>query len=172
MPFKIVPFAQNHTREFFNCGVPALDKYLKQFANQDVRKNFAALFVAVQNDAPEILGYYTLSNASVDTLIVPESSQKRLSKYQEIPAIRLGRLAVDRSVQGQGLGTKLLANAVIRSISNVSAWALMVVDAKNDPAYAFYNKFGFEPLLDDERHLYVLRQALEANFFRSKEGIK
>ena len=164
MPFKIVPFAPNHTREDFNCGVPELDRYLKQYAGQDVRRNLATLFVVVGDDTNRILGYYTLSNASVDTRIVPEPSRKRLSKYNDVPAIRLGRLAIDQSVQRQGLGARLLANAVIRSVSNVSAWALMVVNAKDDAACAFYKKFGFESLKDDEKHLFASRKDLELLF--------
>jgi ribosomal protein S18 acetylase RimI-like enzyme len=163
MSFKIVPFSSNHTRECFNCGTPELDRYLKQYASQDARRNLATIFVAVKDNETQVFGYYTLSNTSVNVLIIPESSKKKLSKYNEIPAIRLGRLAVDKSVQGQGLGAKLLANAVIRSVSNVSAWALMVVDAKDNAASLFYKKFGFQPLLDDERHLYASRQTLEEN---------
>ena len=170
MSFKIVPLAPNHTREDFNCGTPELDRYLRQYASQDIRRNLAALFVAVQDETYRVLGYYTLSNASVKRRIVPESPQKRLSKYDDVPAIRLGRLAVDRSVQGLGLGERLLANAVIRGTSNVSAWALMIVDAKDDKACIFYKKFGFESLLDDKRHLYISRRDLEANFLRSKRS--
>ena len=164
MPFKIVPFVPNHAREDFNCGAPELDRYLKQYARQDVRRNLATLFVVTRDDTNRVLGYYTLSNASVDTRIVPEQLRKRLSKYNDVPAIRLGRLAIDQSVQGQGLGTRLLANAVIRSVSNVSAWALMVVDTKDDAACAFYKKFGFESLKDDEKHLFAPRADLELLF--------
>ena len=164
MSFKIVPFAQEYAWDDFNCGVPELDGYLKRYASQDVRRNLAALFVAVKDDATRILGYYTLSNASVNTILIPESSRKIPSKYNDTPAIRLGRLAVDRSVQGQGLGTKLLANAVIRSTSNVSAWALMIVDAKDDAACAFYRNFGFESLKDDVKHLFAPRKNLELLF--------
>ena len=164
MPFKIVPFASVHSREDFSSGTPELDRYLKQYAIQDVRRNFATLFVAVKDDTTKVSGYYTLSNASVNMLIVPEPIQKKLPKYKEIPAIRLGRLAVDRSARRQGLGARLLANAVIRSTSNVSAWALMVVDAKDDTACSFYRKFGFESLEDNAKHLYAPRKDLELLF--------
>ena len=164
MSFRIIPFAQNHSREDFNCGIPELDRYLKQYASQDVHRNLATLFVAVKDDTDRIFGYYTLSNASVDKRIVPEPSQKKLSKYDEIPAIRLGRLAVDRSAQGQGLGTRLLANAVIRSTTNVSAWALMVVDAKDETTCEFYKKFGFESLKNNVKHLFAPRKDLELLF--------
>jgi ribosomal protein S18 acetylase RimI-like enzyme len=162
MFFKIIPFAKNHAREDFDCGTPELDRYLKQYASQDVRRNLASLFVAVKDGTDKVLGYYTLSNASVETRIIPKSSQDALAKYSDVPAIRLGRLAVDRSEQGRGLGTKLLANAVIRSTLNVSAWALMVVDAKDDMACEFYRKFGFDSLKDDVRHLFAPRKNLES----------
>ena len=170
MSFKIVPFAPNHSREDFNCGTPELDRYLKQYAGQDVRRNLATLFVLVRDDTNQVLGYYTLSNASVDARIIPVPSQKKLSKYNDVPAIRLGRLAVDHNVQGQGLGVRLLANAVIRSVSNVSAWALMVVNAKDNAACAFYRKFGFESLKDDVKHLFASRKDLELLFGRYVEG--
>ena len=172
MALKIVPFTLGYAREDFDSGTPELDRYLKQYASQDVRRNLATIFVAVQDGTTQILGYYTLSNASVNLDTVPPALLKKLSKYAEVPAIRLGRLAVDRSAQGHGLGTRLLANAVIRSTYNVSAWALMIVDAKDNTACSFYRKFGFESLLDDERRLYISRQDLEAKFLRSEEGAK
>ena len=58
----------------------------------------------------------------------------------------------------------MLANAVIRSVSNASAWALMVVDAKDDRAAAFYRKFGFDSLEDDALHLFSPRKDLELLF--------
>lgn len=78
------------------------------------------------------------------------------------------RWQVAAGMRGQGLGARLLANSVIRSTYNVSAWALMIVDTKDDTACSFYKKNGFESLLDDERHLYISRQDLEARFLRSK----
>ena len=129
-----------------------------------MRRNLAALFVAIEGASNQVFGYYTLSNAPVNTRVIPELSQKGLSKYNDIPAIRLGRLAVDRSAQGQGLGTRLLANAVIRSTSNVSAWALMIVDAKNEAACIFYRKFGFESLKDNVKHLFAQRKNSELLF--------
>jgi len=164
MSLEIVPFVRSHIREGFYCGIPELDRYLKQYASQDARRNLATLFVAVEDETTGILGYYTLSNASVSMSVIPERLQGKLSKYNEVPAIRLGRLAVDRSVQGQSLGTKLLANAVIRSVSNISAWAIMVVDAKNEAASAFYMKYGFESLKDDVKHLFAPRRGLELLF--------
>ena len=168
MNFEIVPFTNKHDREGFHCGVPELDQYLMRQASQDVKKSYATLFVAVDEETQKILGYYTLSNTGIDIKDIPLAIRKRLPKYPDVPAIRLGRLAVDVSMQGQGLGAELLADAVIRSVLNTSAWAIMVVDAKDSQARAFYCKFGFEPLLDDENHLYAMRQDLEQYFDTKK----
>ena len=168
MNFDIVPFEGSHVKDMFDCGIAELNRYLFQQAGQDVRKYYAVLFVAAESVTNKILGYYTLSNTSVNLSDIPLDSRKKLPKYAEAPAIRLGRLAVDISAQGHGIGAQLLADAAIRSVLNVSAWVFMTVDAKDDGACAFYKKFGFESLLDDERHLYISRQDLEANFFRSK----
>jgi ribosomal protein S18 acetylase RimI-like enzyme len=145
-----------------------LNQYLFRQAGQDVRKYYAVLFVAVEIATNKIVGYYTLANASINLGDVPTALRKKLPKYAEIPAIRLGRLAVDITAQGQGIGSQLLADASIRGVLNVSAWAFMTVDAKDNMACAFYKNFGFNSLLDDERHLYISRQDLEADFLLSK----
>jgi len=172
MNFVIVPHDNAHIKDGFDCGIAELNQYLFRQAGQDVRKHYAALFVAVENTANKIIGYYTLSNTSVNLDDVPSALRKKLPKYKEIPAIHLGRLAVDITARGQGVGAELLANAAIRSLSNVAAWVFMTVDAKDDRACSFYKKYGFESLLDDERHLYISRQDLEADFLRSIEGSK
>jgi len=172
MDFVIVSPENLHVKDGFDCGVSELNQYLFRQAGQDVRRRYAALFVAVENATNRIIGYYTLSNTSVDLNDIPPASRKKLPQYKEVPAIRLGRLAVDITAQGQGIGAQLLADAAIRSVLNVSAWVFMTVDAKDNKACAFYKKFGFAPLLDDERHLCISRQNLEASFIRSKEGLK
>jgi ribosomal protein S18 acetylase RimI-like enzyme len=169
MKYVIVPLDTTHPRRSFNCGVPALNHYLHERAGQDIRKYYAALFVALDVSADKILGYYTLSNTSINLTDIPEFLRKTLPKYPEIPAIRLGRLAVDKSVQHQGLGTKLLADAMLRSMSNVSAWAMMVVDAKEETVCAFYKKCGFSELIDDNTRLYIARKTLDV-FLRGRAG--
>ncbi|MDL2298985.1 GNAT family N-acetyltransferase [Synergistaceae bacterium OttesenSCG-928-D05] len=160
MGYSILPYDKKYDKSTFSCGVPPLDDYLQKQAGQDMRKHYAALFVAVDEEA-RIVGYYTLSNASIPLLDIPENMKKKLPKYADVPAIRLGRLAVDKRAQGQGLGADLLADAVFRAVSNVSAWTVLVVDAKDETAVAFYQKFGFAKLLDDDRHLYIMRQSIE-----------
>ena len=169
MKFDIIPFNKSHIKDGFDCGIEELNRYLFRQVGQDVRKNYAALFVAAENATNKVIGYYTLSNASVRLDFIPVALRKKLPKYTETPAIRLGRLAVDRTAQGCGIGAQLLADAAIRSILNVSAWAVMIVDAKDEKACDFYKKYGFEPLLDDERHLYIPRSDLEFDFLLVKK---
>lgn len=164
MDFDVVPFEKKHRREGFDCGISELNYYLLQQSGQDVRKNYAALFAAVENVTNAVLGYYTLSNASVILNNIPDEIRKKLPRYPEVPAVRLGRLAVDVSMQGHGLGAILLADAVIRSIYSPVAWTAMAVDAKDERACSFYQKFGFKRLLNDDRHLFVMRQELEQYF--------
>ena len=168
MKFDIVSFNESHIKNGFDCGIAELNKYLFRQVGQDVRKHYATLFVAVESATNSVTGYYTLSNASVRLDVIPVALRKKLPKYAETPAIRLGRLAVDITAQGHGIGVQLLADAVIRSILNVSAWAIMIVDAKSEKACDFYKKYGFEPLLDDERRLYIPRSDLELNFLQVK----
>ena len=167
MNFVIVSLEKSHIKDGFDCGIAELNQYLFRQAGQDVRKHYTVLFVAVEVPTNRIIGYYTLSNTSVNLNVVPFALRKKLPKYAEVPAIRLGRLAVDITTQGQGVGAELLADAAIRSVLNVSAWAFMTVNAKDSKAFSFYKKFGFESLLDDERHLYISRQDLEASFLQS-----
>ena len=167
MTFVIVPFADECVKENFACGDHSLNLYLERYAGQDIRRHYATMFVAVEKSTNQLIGFYTLSNASVKLTLSPDSFAKNLPKYPDIPAVRLGRLAVDKSMQGQGIGKELLADAVIRSLRSIPAWAVMIVDAKDEKAYAFYNKYGFEELLDDAKHLYSFRQDLEKRLFEA-----
>ena len=161
--YSIVPLVKSHRKKDFDCGVPALNAYFHERSGQDVRKFYATVFVAAERGTEKVLGYYTLSNASVSLKEVPPNVQKALPKYPDVPAIRLGRLAVDLSMRGRGLGAALVANAMIRCVGNVIAWNFLIVDAKDEAAVLFYRKFGFEGLLEDDRRLFIQRKEL-ANF--------
>jgi predicted N-acetyltransferase YhbS len=143
------------------CAIPTLNSYLLERAGQDVKNDYVRLVVATKEGGNEVLGYYTLSNAGVRLENIPEQLRKKLPKYPSVPAILLGRLAVDKTTQGQGLGSKLVADAIFRGLSNFSAWAIMVVEAKDDNACSFYKKFQYSPLLDNPKHLYVRKVDIE-----------
>ncbi len=147
---SIRPLTGRHDRSAFDSGSAALDAWLRQTAQQHQRKGISRTFVAALHDAPHrILGFYALTACEVLTEELPADLAKRLPR--RIPGIRLGRLAVDRSVQGQGLGALLLVDAIERSrkvLEQVGVHALFV-DAKDERAAAFYRKYGFRPLASD-----------------------
>lgn len=150
---RIVPLSSAHDRAGFTSGNPVLDTYLRKQASQDAKRRLAASFVALApNDT--IIGFYTLATASIRLAALPAELTRKLPYYPDIPAVLLGRLAVDRTVQGQGIGAHLLADALFRTVrSEIAAYA-MVVDPADDAAQRFYTGFGFLPLLDDGGRLY------------------
>lgn len=158
----IEPLDAHHNRASFSCGEPALDIYLQRQASQDVRRRVAQVFVAL-GSAPEIIaGYYSLSASSFQKASLPPSLAKKLPHYP-VPAAVLGRLAIDLTQQGRGLGETLLLDAmrrVLRASTKMAVYAL-IVDAKNDRAKSFYERFGFQALVDDERRLFLPVETIE-----------
>ena len=142
--FSVEPLARRHKRAQFECGVAPLDRYLSEQASQDSKRGVAAPFV-LASPANDVVGYYTLSAFAIELPTLPAAQVKKLPTYPEVPATLLGRLAVDRSQHGQGLGEFLLMDALARSYratSEVASYAV-VVDAINESAVAFYEAFGF-----------------------------
>jgi GNAT superfamily N-acetyltransferase len=138
------PIAKPHDRAAFDCGDPDLNLYLQKFARQNHESGGAKCFIAAPSDAPaRIFGFYTLSPASIEYSQTPALAKKGLARY-DVPVFRLGRLAVDRTVQGRGLGGALLlraANRCIRVAQDVGGVALLI-DAKNDRAARWYESYG------------------------------
>lgn len=143
-PVVIEPLSARHDRLSFACGAPVLDDYLRKQASQDVRRNIARVFVAVDPTSAVLAGYYTLSASSIARERLPEHLAKRLPRHP-IPAAILGRLAVDRAFQGRGIGGTMLADAVIRLIHARDTLAIyaLIVDAKGEAARRYYEGFGF-----------------------------
>lgn len=136
----------------FRCGEAALDEYLQRYARQDIKRGVARVFVATPVEQPgALMGFCSLSAASVDAEQLPESVRKRLPRYP-VPAALLGRLAVSEAAQGQGLGSILLVDACKRvavasqTLAVAVAVAAIIVDAKSPAAAAFYQHFGFVEL--------------------------
>ena len=141
-------------RSQFQSGSEPLDRYFKEQVTQDIRRRVTACFVALDQEN-RVAGYYTLASASVPLTDLPVSLAKKLPRYPSIPTVRMGRLAVDQTFKGQGLGAALLADALDRAIhSEIAAYAL-VVDAKDDVATAFYRHHGFIALPDTLLTLFL-----------------
>lgn len=143
--FRVAPLDAAHDRTAFSSGSEPLDRYFQQQITQDIRRRVAACFVALTREQ-RIAGYYTLASASLLLSDLPARIGKKLPRYPSVPAVRMGRLAVDQGFKGQGLGGALLADALDRAArSEIAAYAL-VVDAKGESAAAFYRHHGFIPL--------------------------
>ena len=113
------------------------------------------MFAAVPKGSSEVVGFYTLSAASIERTSLPTSVARRLPRYP-VPVALIGRLAVDRRRRGRGLGSALLADAFRRVIRASEALAIyaVIVDAKDAQAQAFYERFGFIRLPDTGRRLF------------------
>jgi GNAT superfamily N-acetyltransferase len=145
----------DHDRAAFSSGVPALDRFLREQAGQEQRRQTTRCYVLCEGS--RILGYYTLSAAALARTALPDAVTKRLPRYQSIGAILLGRLAVDLRYRRQGWGAVLLADALLRTRQTqqlVGVFAL-IVDAKDASAAAFYEYHGFQRLLDDPARLFL-----------------
>lgn len=153
-PFRLAPLDVAYDRTVFNSGSEPLDRYLREQVAQDVRRRVAACFVALA-DGQRIAGYYTLASASLLLADLPATTAKKLPRYPTVPAVRMGRLAVDQAFKRHGLGGALLADALDRAASSdIAAYALMV-DAKDEAAAAFYRHHGFIALPDSPLTLFL-----------------
>ena len=134
----------------FKCGKVMLDNYLHTQASQDVKRKLCVVFAMFEDTT--IKGYYTLSNASIPSELMPEGVKKKMpGSYKALPVTLLGRLAIDEKFKGQGLGGIILLDALKRSyeIASQSLGSIgVVVDPLDSEALAFYEKFGFIILPD------------------------
>ena len=147
MSWKFEEFDKAFNRKKFECGEPALNDYLKTRISKDVERkaNQPVFAINVKN---EVVGYYTLSATSVEFNSFPATLKGKIAPYPVSVAL-IGRLAVDISMQGQGLGKELLMHAIdrVEDIGAKIGIRAVVVDAKNDSAEKFYHKYGFELLV-------------------------
>ena len=158
------PLAKRHDRAAFDCGDAELNLYLQRYARQNHESGGAKCFVAAPSSAPtRVLGFYTLSPASLAYSRTPAVAKKGLGRY-EVPVFRLGRLAVDRTVQGRELGGALLLRAAdrcIRVAHDVGGVALLI-DAKGDRTARWYESYG-ALRLEDAPFSLVLPLAVAAD---------
>jgi predicted GNAT family N-acyltransferase len=165
--YRIEPFDKKwHDRSNFACGVESLDLYLQKQINQDLKRRIAAPFVLIEEGQPKVLGYYTLSAFSVHLEELSPDITKRLPRYPDVPATLLGRLAVDQTCRGRGLGEFLLMDALHRSLKQTGKIAsfAIVVDAVNEDGQNFYLHFGFQPFPNRADRLFLPMKTIEKLF--------
>ena len=148
---------RRHDRAAFHCGVPTLDDYLHKYAAQQNAKGLSSVFVIVDDSQPsKIMGFYTLSAAQIDAQQLSDKERKKLPRYP-VPCFRIGRLARAMESRGAGMGEILIGCAVDRCLharSLVGAYALLV-DAKDEKAKSFYERYGFFSCMDAPMTLYL-----------------
>lgn len=151
-----------HQRSEFCCGKPLLDNFLRTQAGQYEKRRLGRTFVAVRPNDPRVCGYYTLASGAIAFEHVPTETSRKLPKHP-VPVILLGRLAVDQRCQGQHLGEALLMDALERCLRLAEDLGVFAVEihALDAPAKAFYLKYGFTPLADNELHLYLPMSTVE-----------
>ncbi len=152
---RIEPINKLHNRKDFKCKKKPLTQYLHRYARQNDENNVARTFVAV-NDKKKIFGYYSLSTCSIEFENLPEAITKRLPAYP-VPAALIARLAVDTDFSGQGLGSRLLIEALqnILTAAEEIAIKVVLVDAIDEEAKSFYLRFGFIELPGKELKLFL-----------------
>ena len=147
--WQIGPLTKDHARSGFDCGVPALNSFIIDLAGQHQKKRACQVYVATSKSDSTVIGYHTLSAASVPFDLLSQEQQRRLAPYASAPAALLGRLAVRLDKRGKGLGDYLMAHALatITELSTRVGVSMAVVDAKNDRVKQLYQeRFGFIPL--------------------------
>lgn len=157
---RVEPLAADHDRGSFTCSVQSLDAYLRTQASQDMRRKANAAFVLVGAAAPAtILGYFTLCATALGQGDIPEAARKHVPRYPLVSATLIGRLAVARNRQGEGLGAVLLARALRKAHDSAATVGscMIVVNAIDERAAAFYAAHGFIHLPDSPRLVIPMR---------------
>lgn len=156
---------KSHEIASFDCGKAPLNDFLIKYALQNQASGGARTYVMTRES--RVIGYYSLTPASVSLEDAPGRVTKGLGRYP-VPVILMARFAVDQSEQGKGLGKGLLRDALRRALQGADAIGgrAFLVHAKDEEARAFYQKFGMEPSPTNPLHLFLLfkdvRQSLEA----------
>lgn len=155
--------SSRHHRELFCCGQDSLDNYIRKQASQDLKKKVAIVFVLVESSNTDVIAYYTLSAYTIELADLNESFAKKLPRYPLLPATLLGRLAVDRTYQGQHLGELILIDALRKALLATAQVASLAViaEALDEPAANFYQKYGFQKFKQNPMKLYLPMKSVE-----------
>jgi GNAT superfamily N-acetyltransferase len=149
-----VPLEQNHNRREFDCGEEALNDYIRRYARQSQDNDAARVFVVLDDN--KVVGFYTISSLAVSSGEVPRDLAKGMPS--QIPAVLIGRFAVDKAYQSIGIGRALLRDAFHR-IANVSediGIKAVIVDAKTPEVRRWYiEQVGFHPFEEGSSRLYL-----------------
>lgn len=153
--FRVEKLSRLHAVEAFDCGEPALNRFLSRFAWASQQAQAAQSYVGLADDT--VAGFYTLVVGEVSCDDDPERLSKVLARHP-VPLMLLARLGIDARWQGRGLGAGLLKDAMQRTVraADIAGIRALAVHANNDNARAFYRNFDFIESPTDPRHLFLL----------------
>lgn len=160
---RIGPLKRDHRLAAFDSGADEIDGWLRRFARMADAAGTARTYVLA--DGGRVLGYYALTPAAVNRRDLSDRHAKGMPAHP-IGVILLARLAVDRSLQGQGYGRALMADAAIRTLqaADLIGARAMLVHARDERAAGFYERLGFTRSPTDALHLMVLIKDLQRTF--------
>ncbi len=140
----------------FDSGEESLDRYLADRALTNHLADLGRCYVCVDGDTDKVLGYYTLSAVAVEHADLP--GKVRRNAPNPVPAVLMGRLAIDTKAQGSGLGRFLVRDAILSTLAAADRIGvrILLVHALHEQAATFYEKLGFKRSPTDQLHLYVL----------------
>lgn len=155
--------SRHHDRERFNCGEPSLDEWLRVYASQFDRRDLARTYVLGEPGDVRVLGYFALANHAINYNELPPQYSRPLPKV-DLPTVLLGRLAVDKRLQGQGVGKRLLLEVLSRCERLAAETGILGVEvsALSESAKEFYRSFGFFELLDDPSKLLLTMREIRS----------
>ena len=147
------PIEEQHDVSRFESGAASLDVWLRRKARLNEAKGGARTYVVCEGD--RVIGFYSLAASSVERQRV--SSRVGRSMPEPIPVVLLGQLAVDFAYRGRGLGADLLVDAARRALAaaDVIGARALVVQALDDQAKGFYERFGFRLFSNREPFMLI-----------------
>lgn len=143
---KIEPLDRNlHDRAAFSCGELRIDNFLKINAAGQQDRDVTKVYVIVEPPSPRVLGFYAMNAHSIDATVIPENLRKGLPSYPTFGAVYISMIGTLSELQGNGIGSYLLADALKRCIDIADRAGIFAVllDALNDDAARLYRRIGF-----------------------------
>lgn len=153
--YKIKQLNKGHDRKKFDCGQNEINKFLKQQANQSAKRGYSQTHVLIDDNAPEqIIGFYTLTSILIKK---PIQHQINIKYPYELFGVNLARMGVDVNFQKCSLSGNLIIDAIEKTIiiDNHMGCQGLFLDAKNEKLIKYYEKFGFELILDASNKMWL-----------------
>lgn len=162
---QVEKLASHHQVRNFKCGRNSLDLFIRRYALINQRADSSQTYLVHREDV--VMGYYSLVFSSIRQEDSPAVIQASMPANYPVPVMLFARFAVDKSMQGHGIGTALLKDAFLRTVgaSQIGGLAAILVDAIDDKMVGFYKNYGFSECPAGEKRLMIAIKDVRAHFF-------